>query len=123
MPFYELWILTIYETKLRILLLTATEISCMENSQNQSVCLCVHVYVCVCVCVCTQSCSTLCYPMYCNLPGSSVHGIFQEKLLKQFPTPGDFAYPGIESKFLGSPELAGRFFITLPNGKSSEWET
>ena len=55
MPFYELWILTIYETKLRILLLRATEISCMKNSQNQSVCVCVHVYVCVCVCVCALS--------------------------------------------------------------------
>ena len=73
---------------------------------------CVHVCVCVCVCVCvrTQSCPTLCYPMCCNLPGSSVHGIFQAKLLKWFPTPGDFADPGIEPNSFGSPELAGRFF-------------
>jgi len=34
--------------------------------------------VCVCVCACTvaQSCPTLCHPMDCSLPGSSVHGIF-----------------------------------------------
>ena len=33
---------------------------------------------CVCVCVCVlvpQSCPTLCYPMDCSPPGSSVHGI------------------------------------------------
>ena len=33
--------------------------------------------VCVCVCVCVlvaQSCPTLCDPMDCSPPGSSVHG-------------------------------------------------
>ena len=33
--------------------------------------------VCVCVLV-TQSCPTLCDPMDCSPPGSSVHGILQE---------------------------------------------
>ena len=36
------------------------------------------VCVCVCVCVCAkslQSCLTLCDPMDCSPPGSSVHGI------------------------------------------------
>ena len=28
-----------------------------------------------------QSCPTLCDPMDCNLPGSSVHGIFQARVL------------------------------------------
>ena len=35
------------------------------------------VCVCVCVCMCgllTQSCLTLCNPIDCSLPGSSVHG-------------------------------------------------
>ena len=31
--------------------------------------------------VCTQSCSTLCYPMNCSPPGSSVHGISQARIL------------------------------------------
>ena len=38
--------------------------------------------VCVCVCVCAMSlqlCLTLCDPMDCSLPGSSVHGIFLGK--------------------------------------------
>ena len=30
----------------------------------------------------TQSCPTLCDPMNCSLPGSSVHGILQAKILK-----------------------------------------
>ena len=29
-----------------------------------------------------QSCPTLCDPMDCSLPGSSVHGIFQAKVLE-----------------------------------------
>ena len=30
----------------------------------------------------TQSCPTLCGPMDCSLPGSSVHGIFQARVLE-----------------------------------------
>ena len=30
----------------------------------------------------TQLCPTLCDPMDCSLPGSSVHGIFQERVLE-----------------------------------------
>ena len=36
----------------------------------------------VCVCVYTQSCLTLCDPVDCSLPGSSVHGIFQARILE-----------------------------------------
>ena len=41
--------------------------------------------LCVCVCVCVlviQSCPTLCDPMDCSLPGSSVHGILQVRPLE-----------------------------------------
>ena len=31
-----------------------------------------------------QSCRTLCHPMDCSLPGSSVHGIFQARVLEWF---------------------------------------
>ena len=30
----------------------------------------------------TQPCQTLCYPMDCSLPGSSIHGIFQARILE-----------------------------------------
>ena len=34
------------------------------------------------VCVHAQSCPTLCQPMDCSLPGSSVHGISQARILE-----------------------------------------
>ena len=42
--------------------------------------MCVHV--CVCVNVYVQLCLTLCDPMDCSLPGSSVHGILQARILE-----------------------------------------
>ena len=50
-----------------------------------------------CVCVCAQSCPTLCEPMHYSPPGSSVHGIFQARILKwvAFSLPGDLPSPGI----------------------------
>ena len=35
------------------------------------------------LCVCAQSCPTLCDPLNCNLPGSSVYGIFQTRILEE----------------------------------------
>ena len=52
--------------------------------------LCVCVCVCVCVHVCTkslQSQPTLCDPMNGSLPGSSVHGVFQERILEWVSMP------------------------------------
>ena len=37
---------------------------------------------CVCVCTVTQLCLTLCDPMDCRPPGSSVHGILQVRVLE-----------------------------------------
>ena len=41
----------------------------------------IQFHVCVCVLV-SQSCLTLCDPMDCRLPASSVHGILQERILE-----------------------------------------
>ena len=52
-----------------------------------------------------QSCPTLWDPMDCSLPGSSVHGILQARILEWVAIPffpGDRPNPGIEP---GSPEL------------------
>ena len=56
--------------------------------ENDCVCVC----VCVCVCFCfprkkeeskvAQPCLTLCNPMDYSLPGSSVHGILQARILE-----------------------------------------
>ena len=34
-----------------------------------------------------QSCQTLCDPMDCGAPGSSVHGILQERIFKSVASP------------------------------------
>ena len=50
------------------------------------------------MCLVTQSCQTLCDSMDCSLPGSSVHGILQAKVLKwvAISFSGDFPDPGIK---------------------------
>ena len=40
------------------------------------------LFVSYCVCLVTQSCSTLCDPVDCSPPGSSVHGILQARVLE-----------------------------------------
>ena len=51
-----------------------------------------------------QSCPTLCDPMDCTPPDSSVRGSLQARMLEWFacPPPGDPADPGVEA---GSPAL------------------
>ena len=60
-----------------------------------------------------QSCPTLCNPMDCNLPGSSVYGILQTRILESFPSPGDLPNPGIEP---GSPALQADALPSEPQG-------
>ena len=40
------------------------------------------IAVCVCACSVAQPCLTLCNPRDCKSPGSSVHGIFQARILE-----------------------------------------
>ena len=56
--------------------------------------------------------------MDCNPPGSSVHGIFQARILQwvAISSPGDLPYPGIEPTFL---VLTGGFFTAVPPGKEN----
>ena len=57
--------------------------------------------------------------MDCGPPGSSVHGIFQARILDwvSFPSPEDIPDPGINYASPVGPALAGRFFTTVPPGK------
>ena len=83
-----------------------------------------HMYsdvcaVCVCVCVVAQSCPTLCNPMDCSPPGSSVHGILQESLVQWVAIPF--------SKGSSRPRdqtqvsfIAGRFFTIWTTREASE---
>ena len=77
--------------------------------------------MCVCVCLAPQLCPTLCDPIKGSLPGSSVHGIFQARMLewvaisfprRSFP-PGD----GTQV----SP-ISGRFPLLIVLGGYSEFQ-
>ena len=66
------------------------------------------------MCSVAQSCLTLCDPMDCSQPGSSVHGIVKQEYWSGLPNPppGDLHDPGIEPMSLMSSALAGGFFTT-----------
>ena len=78
-----------------------------------------EVGVDTCEVLVAQLCPTLCLPMDYSLPGSSVHGVLQARILEwlPFPSPGDLLNPGIKPVSLASPALAGGFFTTEPPGK------
>ena len=64
-------LLTLFSKVIQLQLITIIIISLLSLS----------IYICVCVLV-SQSCPTLCDPMDCSLPGSSVHGIFRARILE-----------------------------------------
>ena len=55
-------------------------------------------------------------PMDCRLPGSSVHGILQTRILEwvTIPFPVDLPNPGIEPR---SPALQGGSLLSEPPGR------
>ena len=69
--------------------------------QSDSVICPLFHYMCMCMCVWTQSYLTLCDPMDCSPPGSSVHRIPQARRLQWVAT--------FSSRDLPSPALAREF--------------
>ena len=64
-----------------------------------------------------QSCLTLCDPLDCSLPGSSVHGILQTRILEwvSIPFSRRFSWPRDRTHV---SYIAGRFFLpSEPPGK------
>ena len=66
-----------------------------------------HLFLKNCMCLpvkLLQLCLTLCDPMNCSPPGSSVHEISQARILQwvAFPSPGDLPDPGLKH---GTPAL------------------
>ena len=67
-----------------------------------------------------QSCPTLCDPMDCSTPGSSVHGILQPRILKfPFPSQGDLPDLGIEPTSYVALALEGSSLPLVPPGTPS----
>ena len=68
-----------------------------------------------------QSCPALCDPTACSLPGSSVYGVLQARILEWLPYPpsGDLPKPGIEPR---SPALQVDSLLFEPLGKPKNIE-
>ena len=66
-----------------------------------------------------QSCPTLCDPIDCSLPGSSVHGILQARILQwvAMPSSRGFSRPRDRTHVSCGSYIAGGFFTTEPPGK------
>ena len=64
----------------------------------------------------SQSCLTLCDPMDCSPPGSSVHEIFHARMLEwvAIPFSGNLPNPGTEPR---SPVLQAHSLLSEPPGK------
>ena len=82
----------------------------------------IHMFSYMHTCVCAkllQLCLTLCDPMNCSPPDSSVHWILQAIILewKPFPSPEDLPNPGVNS---GSPALQADFLLSEPPRKPSK---
>ena len=79
---------------------------------------------CVCVCVLViQSCLTLCEPIDCSPPGSSVHRILQAGRLKwvAISFSRESSWPRDWTHVFMSPALAGRFFTTSTTWEAPIW--
>ena len=66
-----------------------------------------------------QSYLSLCDPMDCSTPGSSVHGISQARILEWVAMPSSRGSSWSRDQTCDSytSALAGRFFTTVPRGK------
>ena len=69
----------------------------------------------MCICVHTQSCLTLCHPLDCSPPGSSVHGILQARTLQRVVVLSSrgSSGPRVWTHLPWVPAMADRFFTTL----------
>ena len=69
----------------------------------------------MCACTCVESSLTLSDPMGCSPPGSSVHGIFQVKIL-EWVTIFSSKRSSQPRDRIGISCIAGGFFTTEPGG-------
>ena len=68
--------------------------------------------------VSSSSCPTLCHPMNCSLPGSSVHRILQARTLEwvAIPFSKGSSWPRDQAQVSCVSWIAGRFFTAEPLG-------
>ena len=75
---------------------------------------------CCCRCLVAQSCLTLCHPMGCSPPGSSVHGILQARILEGVAmfSSKRFSQPKYRTWIACISCTAGGFFYHWAMGKA-----
>ena len=69
----------------------------------------------LCACMCAhllQWCPTLCDPMDCSPPGSSVHGILQAKILEWVAMPSSRDLPNPGTKHMSSALQVGSLLLS-----------
>ena len=79
-----------------------------------------HTHVCVCICAKSfQSCPTICNPMDCSPPDSSIHGILQARILEwiAMPSSRESSQPRDGTWVFKSPAWVDGFFTA-----SATWE-
>ena len=69
-----------------------------------------------CCCSVTQLCLLFCNPMDCSLPGSSIHGILQERILEWVVIS---FYPLINTEYENSKEEITEVILFLPMSEAS----
>ena len=97
----------IYMTEVIICIYTYKLYRCMH---------CIHIQT-ACCCLIIQSCQTLYNPMDCSLPGSSVHGILQARILEWVAISSSRGSSQPRDRTRVS-HTTGIFFTTEPPGKS-----
>ena len=101
-------------------LLLASSVKVLVDSFSLSIMLNSSTVTSTCVCAqLLKSCPTVCDTVDCSLPGSSVHGILQARILEGLSCPPSEYLPnsGIKPMSLISSALAGGFFTP-----STTWE-
>ena len=76
---YITFLILIYKIPPELIFTVLLSLTWEEKSESNSI----SYISSVCVCSVTQSCPTLCDPMDCGPPDSSVHGILQTRIQEQ----------------------------------------
>ena len=95
----------------------------LNGTEYYNSCCCTTVFGAVLCCAeSLQSCLTLCDPMDCSLPGSSVHGILQARILKWviMPSSRGSSWPS-DWTHISDVSCIGRWFFTTSTTLEAQW--
>ena len=91
-----------------------------DQTLSYTVRMCVCVCVCVCLCVSHLVVSNSLWPMDYSLPGSSVHGILQARILEWVTIPFSRGFSQPRDQTWVS-HIAGKFFTVWATREAHTW--